>query len=118
MEKFMLVFHSSNSAELEFNQKSPEQIQAEIEKWNQWIGGIAAQGKLIGTEALLPSGKVMTEGGKVVTDGPYTEGKEIVGGYLVMTAESFDEAVSLAHGCPHFEGPGNSVEVRQIMNFA
>ena len=117
MEKFMLIFQSPNSQALAYQQQSPEEMQAEIQKWNQWIGGIAAQGKLIGTEALMPFGKVMTKNGQVVTDGPFTEGKEIIGGYSLVTAASIDEAVELAQGCPMFDTEGGSVEVRPVVNF-
>ncbi|GAB4013273.1 YciI family protein [Spirosoma migulaei] len=116
MDKFMLVFHSPYSQETAFAEMSPDAMQAEIQKWNNWIGGIAAQGKLIGTDALAPVGKQMTKAGQVITDGPFTEGKEIVGGYLILTAASLDEAVELAHGCPMFETDG-TVEVRPIINF-
>ncbi|RRB07217.1 YciI family protein [Larkinella rosea] len=116
MEKFMLIFHGQQAGEQMFQELSPEDFQAEIEKWNTWIGGIAAQGKLIGTEGLLPEGKVLSNGGTVVTDGPYTEGKEIVGGYMIFTADTFDEAIALSKGCPIFE-TGGKVEVRQIQNF-
>ncbi|WP_266366802.1 YciI family protein [Tellurirhabdus rosea] len=111
MEKFMLIFHNAIPNETAFLDMSPEAMQAEIEKWNTWIGGLAAQGKMHGTEALLPHGKVINGGGTVVTDGPYTEGKEIVGGYTLISAASFDEAVALASGCPIFDSHG-SVEVR------
>lgn len=111
----MLIFHYST--EIAFVQQSPEAMQAELQKWNHWVGGIAAQGKMLGTEGLLPMGKIMSQGGQVVTDGPYTEGKEIVGGYMVVSAADVDEAVVLAHGCPIFDSDG-SLEVRPIMTFA
>jgi hypothetical protein len=116
MEKFMLIFHGPQMDEAAFQDLSPEDFQAEIEKWNIWIGGIAAQGKIIATEALLPAGKMLTNGGKVVTDGPFTEGKEIIGGFMLLTADTFEEAVELAQGCPMFE-TGGKVEVRQVQKF-
>jgi len=116
MDKFMLLFHSPISQEQDFMAQSPEAIQAEIEKWNKWIGGIAEQGKFVGTEALMPTGKLMTKGGQVVTDGPYTEGKEVVGGYTVVSAASIEEAIELAQGCPIFDTDG-TVEVRPVVNF-
>ena len=116
MEKFMLIFHGQQADEQAFQEMSPDEVQAVIEKWNQWIGGIAEQGKFIDTNALLPTGKLVTDGGKVVTDGPYTEGKEIVGGYLLLSADNFDEAITLAQGCPYFD-TGGKVEVRQIQSF-
>ena len=53
-------------------------------------------------------------GGKNVTDGPYTEGKEVVGGYFIINAKDIDEAVAISKGCPDFE-LGGSVQVRQVM---
>lgn len=116
MDKFMLIFHSTQDQGMDYQQQSAEAMQAEIQKWNNWIGGIAAQGKMISTEALMPMGKTIQKGGQVVTDGPYTEGKEIVGGYMLVQAASHDEAVDLAKGCPIFDTDG-LVEVRQIVNF-
>ena len=116
MDKYMLLFHGGIPNEAYFQNLSSEQMQAEIQKWNNWIGGIAAQGKLIGTEALLPTGKVISGSRQVVTDGPFTEGKEIVGGYLLMHANSMEEAMEAAKDCPMFDQEGR-VEVRAIQNF-
>ncbi len=113
----MLIFHSFAATAEAFNNPSPEAMQAELQKWNHWIGSIAAQGRLAGTEALLPTGKTLTGSQRVVTDGPYTEGKEIVGGYLFVQAADLDEAARLAEGCPVFEHEG-SVEIRPIMALA
>jgi len=66
-------------------------------------------------EPLLPGGKLLSGTGcKVVTDGPYTEGKEVVGGYLIVNAKDMDEAVSIAKACPDFD-LGGTVQVRQVM---
>lgn len=116
MEKFMLIFHSPYSQETAFAQQSPEEMQAEIQKWNHWIGGIAAQGKMVGTEALLPVGRIVSKGGQLITDGPYTEGKEIVGGYAIVSADSLDEAAQLGQGCPILDSAG-LLEIRPIMKF-
>ena len=112
----MLIFHSTQNQGMAYQQQSPEEMQAEMQKWNEWIGGIAAQGKMLGTEALMPLGKLMSKGGQVVTDGPYTEGKEIVGGYTLVSAANLEEATELAKGCPIFDTEGH-VEVRPIVNF-
>lgn len=116
MEKFMLIFHSPYSQEMAYMEQSPEAMQAEIQKWNNWIGSLLAKGKMLGTDALAPSGKTVTKGGSIITDGPFTEGKEIVGGYMLLQADSLDEAVELAKGCPMFDMDG-TVEVRPIINF-
>ena len=92
---------------------SPDQLQATIKKWQDWIGGIAAQGKFSGTNQLGFEGKTLKPN-NVVTDGPYAELKEIVGGYLIAKADSIDEVLEMAKGCPVLEMGGN-VEVRNIM---
>lgn len=116
MNKYMLAFWNSIPAEEDFAQMSPETIQAEIEKWNNWIGGIAAQGKMIATEGLYPTGKTVSGSSHVITDGPFTEGKEIIGGFMILTADSIDEAIELSKGCPIYDVEGR-VEVRQIQEF-
>lgn len=112
MKDFMLLFHSVPNTTY---QPTPEEIQAEIKKWQDWIGGIAAQGKFKSTDALGYEGKTLNSDG-TVTDGPYAELKEIVGGYLICTTETIDEALALAQGCPALES-GGKVEVRDIMIF-
>lgn len=112
----MLLFWNTKTDEETFVQQSPEEMQAEIAKWNAWIGGLAAQGNFVGTEALLPTGKTISGKAQVVTDGPFSEAKEVVGGYTIVKAADIDEAVQLANGCPMFEANGR-VEVRPIMVF-
>lgn len=116
MEKFMLIFRNEMQVESMYENFSPEDMQAELQKWNTWIGGIAAQGKLIATDALYPTGKSVKGLGHVVTDGPYTEAKEIVSGYMLLKADSIEEAIELSKGCPMYDYD-SIVEVRQIQNF-
>ncbi len=116
MNKYMLAFWNSIPSEDSFAQLSPEAIQVEIEKWNNWIGGIAAQGKMVATEALHNTGKTVSGSANIVTDGPFTEGKEIIGGFMILTADSLEEAVELSKGCPIYDTEGR-VEVRQIQVF-
>lgn len=92
---------------------SPEQIQAMIKQYQDWIGGIAAQGKFIGTNRLGFEGKTLKPN-NVIADGPYAEIKEIVGGYMLVKANDLEEAMKLAEGCPILT-IGGSVEVRNIM---
>jgi hypothetical protein len=113
MEKYMLVFHSTPVAEEVYAMMSQEDMQAELGKWGAWIGGIAAQGKLVSTDPLESNGKTVKGSKKVITDGPFTEGKEIVSGYLILQAENIDEAVELSYGCPIYDHEG-TVEVRKI----
>lgn len=113
MRDFMMLFHSEPNPNVE---PTPEEIQAEIKAWQDWMGGIGAQGKLKNAgEALGFEGKTMHADG-AITDGPYAELKEMVGGYIIVTAASIDEAIQLANGCPALQS-GGKVEVRDIMVF-
>lgn len=107
----MMIFRSEESVE----QPTPEQMQAQVKVWQDWIGGIAAQDKFVGTNALGMEAKIV-KANNVITDGPYMELKEMVGGYIIVKAENIDEAIKLSEGCPTL-GYGGSVEVRDIMKF-
>jgi hypothetical protein len=61
---------------------------------------------------LKPGGKILTVSG--VKDGPFIEIKEIVGGYMVVAAESYERAIEVATGCPGIIGPGSSIEIREM----
>ena len=92
---------------------SPEDIQRSMQEWGRWIQGLAEAGKFKGGDPLERGGKVVAGTRKVITDGPFVESKEVVGGYLLVSAASLDEATEMSRGCPIFEA-GGSVEVRQI----
>jgi hypothetical protein len=110
MKEFMMIFKS------EINESfgpSPEQMQSNIQKWMDWFGGIAAQGKIVHANRLSFEGKTLKPN-KVIVDGPYAEVKEIIGGYVVVKATNIDEAMKLAEGCPILDHGGH-VEVRSII---
>jgi hypothetical protein len=93
---------------------SPEQMQQNMNQWFAWIGELRIKGKFKAGEPLGDEGKVLSgRKGAAVTDGPFVEGKEEVGGYLIVSASDLKEAVELAKGCPIFENHG-TVEVRPI----
>lgn len=111
MSEFLFLFRGGDGRTL---QQSPEKWQAHMQKWGKWMGGLKEQGKLIGAQPLTPAGKTVTGSKKVIADGPFMEGKEMVGGYLMCTADSFDEAVEISKGCPILEFEDGVVEVREI----
>ena len=115
MKEFMLVFRSSVQSEEIFASQSPEQMQAELGKWNDWMSTIAKQGKLVGGQPLYPNGKVLKGTSKKLTDGPFIEGKDMVGGYLLIKANDYDDAVEISKACPSLNSVDGSVEVREIM---
>ena len=111
MKEFMMIFRNAYTPDVK---PTAEQLQASVKQWQDWMGGIAAQGKFAGTNRLSSEGAKVLKLNNVITDGPYAELKEIVGGYLIIKADSFDEAMELAAGCPIFNIGGN-VEVRNVI---
>ncbi len=115
MKEFMYIFRGAIQNEEAFMKLSPAQMDAEMQKWNAWMGDLAQKGKLVGGQPLLPHGKVIKGVTSKVTDGPFTEGKDIVGGYLLIKANDIQEAITLSKGCPTLDGADGTVEVREIM---
>jgi len=113
MEEFALIMRHEDGKKV----ASPEQIQTWMKQTMDWIGGIAAQGKFVsGTGLPFDDAKtvVAKNANKIVTNGPFGEIKETIGGFIVVKANTVDEAVEFAKGCPVLQGDGNSVEVRKI----
>ena len=112
MNEFLLVFR--NDATVTAPTPSPEQIQAMMKPWQDWIGSLAAQNKLVSAGNRLASNGKVLKPGNVVTNGPYVEIKEAIGGYTIIKADSLEEATELAKNCPILKIGGN-VEVRTII---
>ena len=93
---------------------SPQQVQQRMQTWTSWIEGLAKAGKFKSGFPLESGAKVISGKNKLVTDGPFAEAKEVVGGYLLVTAKDLHDATDLAKGCPIFD-EGGTVEVRAIM---
>ena len=91
-----------------------EQGQAIMQKWMNWLGDIAAKGRLTNQGNPLGSAGKVVRANNVITDGPYTEIKELIGGFSIVKADSFEEAAEMAKGCPILEDGGN-VEVRNLV---
>ncbi|MGD1844024.1 MAG: YciI family protein [Salibacteraceae bacterium] len=109
MNEFMMLFHYESSD----YQPTPEEFAAIVKKWQSWIGGLVREGSFVSTARLEHTGKMIQPGG-VVTDGPYAEVKEMVGGNIVVKTATIDDAVAIAHGCPVLE-VGGRVEVRPMI---
>ena len=112
MQEFLLVFRrdSVNNDPA----PSPEQMQSMMKPWQDWMGSLAAQNKLVSSgNRLAPEGRVIKPG-NVITNGPYVEIKEAIGGYIIIQADSLDEAVELSKDCPILQMGGN-VEVRALV---
>ena len=112
MAEFMILLYDSPT---DFSHFSPEEMQAIIAKYQAWGDDLEQRGKLLGSDKLADGeGRVLrSSGGSVrVTDGPFSETKEILGGYFKIQADSYDEAVAIAETCPHLEFEG-VVELRR-----
>ncbi len=111
MKEYLLLFRGGDT---ERKQLSPEQIEAHMKRWQEWIGGIAQKEQFVGGQPLLNDGKVLKGSSKKLTDGPFMEGKEIIGGYVLIKATSMEEAIKIAEGCPNLEAESGTVEIREI----
>jgi hypothetical protein len=109
MSEFLYLYRGGDSS------GSPEEMQQNMQKWVTWMQKLGQQGHLksIGNP-LEPTGKVVNGKGKTITDGPYAEAKDLVGGYTIIEAKNINEAAEVAKGCPIFDQDG-AVEVRPIM---
>jgi hypothetical protein len=112
MSEFTYLFRGRDTT------ASPEQMQKTMEKWVGWFKDLSAKGHLKDPgNPLEHTGKVVKGKQKMVTDGPYAEAKDVVGGYIVVEAKDLDHAVELSKGCPILEA-GGSVEVRPIQKLS
>ena len=113
MKDFMMIFVGQNYEQLGL---SPEEMQVSMGKWMAWGEKMEKQGILKGGHALTADIKRVSGQKRTITDGPFAESKEIVGGYYIVTANNMEEVVKIAEDYPDYEY-GNTVEIREIMVF-
>lgn len=112
MSKFMLLFRADQNAIWNL---SPEQMQQTMKKWMDWKETLEKDGHMKAVnERMDRSGKVVRGKDKAVTDGPYIEVKDSIGGLLIIEAADIHQAVELAKGCPILDSDG-TVEVRPLI---
>jgi hypothetical protein len=111
MAKFMLILHQTPRV---WKDLSPEEMQRKVQKYQAWLDKIRTSGRYVSSE------KLAEEGGKLlalqrdriaIVDGPYSEAKEVVGGYFLFRAADYDEAIELTRDCPFLED--GRIELRQ-----
>jgi hypothetical protein len=95
-----------------WNQLSAEQVQEVIDQSKEWYGKLAAAGKVKASQALAREGATVSHA-RVFSDGPFAESKEAIGGYLLLEAESLDEAIAVAKGNPSLRH-GTTIDVRPL----
>ncbi|GGG92961.1 hypothetical protein GCM10007415_29700 [Parapedobacter pyrenivorans] len=113
MNEFLLIFRRDFTTAAD--QPSAESLQQHYRAWKEWFENLAAQDRLVGpTKRWDGAGKVVRNA-KDVTDGPYADIKESIGGMLIIKANDYDEAAEVAKDCPIFAFGGN-VEIRKALS--
>ena len=110
MEEFALIMRHEDGAKV----ASPEQMQQWMKQTMDWIGSIAAQDKFVSGTGLRFEDARVIKHGNAITNGPFGDIKETIGGLITVKADSIEEAVEFAKGCPVLQAEGNSMEVRKI----
>lgn len=107
---YMLIFRGTDW----YQGLSPEQMQQVADQWMAWFNGLKDQGKAIAGNPLEREGRIVSgKNGRVVSDGPFAESKEAIGGYFLLKVNTLDEAVAIAQECPGLPY-GIRVEVRPV----
>lgn len=113
MPNYMLLLHEQP---MDYSGVSAEEMQAVIAEYVAWRHKVEGEGKFVSAEKLKDEGGrhlVHTDDGLRVTDGPYAEAAEVIGGYFTILADSYDDAVATASECPHLKF-GGRIELREV----
>lgn len=112
MVKYMLIYRDPAEPKAA---PSPEEMQGFLALWGQWFEQFAPH-IVDGGDGLLPTGRVLQPNG-IVSDGPYVEAKEMIGGYSVVQADTYEAAVEIARACPIAQ-IGGAIEIRELAGYA
>jgi hypothetical protein len=113
MSQYLLILKENPA---DFTGFSPEELQKMFGEYKAWRTKLQADGNYVGGNKLAEEGgKIMARNGSGirVTDGPYVEAKEVIGGYFLISAANYDEAVKIAESCPHLKFNGH-IELREV----
>ncbi|HEX5399174.1 MAG TPA: YciI family protein [Verrucomicrobiae bacterium] len=109
---YLLLFHGNES----WRQLGREELEKYVTQNHAWLEHLMTSGKAKGGQALARTGAMVSgKDGRNVTDGPFAESKEVVGGYFLLNVATFEEAVAIAKTCPTLAF-GGKVEVRPLTN--
>jgi hypothetical protein len=106
---YLLIFRGTDW----YKDLSPEQMQQIADQWMAWFNRLKDENKCVAGNPLEREGKIVSGKNRVVSDGPFAESKETIGGYFLLKVGSLDEAVAIAQQCPGLPY-GIRVEVRPI----
>jgi hypothetical protein len=106
---YMLIFRGTDW----YQGLSPEEMQQVADHWMAWFKGLTDQGKAVAGNPLEREGRIVSGKSRTVSDGPFAESKETIGGYFLLNVRTLDEAVAIAQDCPGLPY-GIRVEVRPV----
>ena len=107
---YMLIFRGTDW----YKDLSAQEMQKVSDNWMAWFKGLTEQGKAVAGNPLEREGKIVSgKNGRIISDGPFAETKETIGGYFLLKVGTFNEAVAIAQQCPGLSY-GIRVEVRAI----
>jgi hypothetical protein len=110
MARFLFLVR--NDGDCPTTTMSPEEMQRLVQRYMAWVDRLSRDKNLLGAEKLRSDGgRVLREGKGVVKDGPFSETKEVIGGFWLVEARDYDHAVALAEGLPFGAG---TLEIREI----
>lgn len=107
---YLLIFRGTDW----YKGLSPEQMQQVADQWMAWFDRLKHEGTAVAGNPLEPEGRIVSgRNGRLVSDGPFAESKETIGGYFLLQVDTLDEAVAIAQQCPGLPH-GIRVEVRAV----
>src|SRR5262245_43977266 len=113
MNEFVLLYRDSVEARKQ-RMGSANQAQQEMMKWQAWFKDMTEKGQLNNLgHPLDQGGKVIGGKKRTITDGPFSETKDVIGGYSIIMAKDLNEAAQIGSGCPILDS-GGKVEVRPV----
>jgi len=112
MTKYLFLYRNPPSGPQK--QPSPEEMQQMMKQWTDWKEKYKAHVVDMG-DGLKPDGRTVTASG--VTDGPFAESKELIGGFSIVEAKDYEQALEVAKACPITFVPDYSIEIREMMGY-
>lgn len=116
MASFLVMLYDDQDAMAMWEALTPEEIERIMGEYGEWHDRLSARGLLVAGDKLVDgTGRVLRGKGDAlrIADGPFSEAKEVVGGYFVLEAADLDAAAELARDCPHLEY-GGMISIREI----
>ncbi|GJM29062.1 MAG: hypothetical protein DHS20C17_16970 [Cyclobacteriaceae bacterium] len=95
MQEFLLLIHGDK-----YQDETAEGIKLQMEKYMRWMEDLTTKGKYVGGARLASTGNFLSDKHTIISDGPFLEPKEIIGGYILIKAENLEEATKEAQNCP------------------